>query len=239
MPTISQLPASSTVGASDLFAIVQSGTTKKATGSEVLTFVTSGLALGTAAFVNVPISPANGGTGVASPTVHTLPIAEGSAGFNFVGPLTNGQLLIGSTGADPVAAKITAGTNVIISNSAGGIAISASGSGGFSWDEVTGTSQLMVSNDGYVANNAGLVTLTLPTVSVLGDELSIIGKGAGGWLIAQNAGQSIVFGADTTTVGVGGSLASTQAADSIYLVCTTANTVWTVAVGPQGNITVV
>lgn len=239
MPTISQLPASSTVGAGDLFAIVQSGVTKKATGSEVLTFVTSGLALGTAAFVNVPISPANGGTGTVSPTIHTLPVAQGASNFHFVGPLTNGQLLIGSNGADPVAATLTAGTNIVISNSAGGIAISASGSGGFSWHEVTGTSQLMVSNDGYVANNGALVTLTLPANSVLGDELSIVGKGAGGWLIAQNAGQQIVFGSSATTVGVAGSLASTNAADSIYLVCTTANTTWTVATGPQGVIIVV
>lgn len=239
MPTISQLPSSTTVGTADLFAIVQSGVTKKATGSEVLTFVTTGLALGTAAFVNVPIVPANGGTGVVSPTIHTLPVAQGASNFNFLGPLTNGQLLIGSTGSDPVPAALVAGTNITISNTAGGIAISASGPGGFSWHEVTGTSQLMVSNDGYVANNVALVTLTLPATSVLGDTLRIVGKGSGGWLIAQNAGQSIVFGTSTTTIGVGGSLASTSDADSIYIVCTTANTTWTVATGPQGTITVV
>lgn len=240
MPTISQLPASTTVGTADLFAIVQGGTTKKATGSEVLTFVTSGLALGTAAFVNVPISPANGGTGLVSPTIHTLPVAQGAASFNFLGPLTNGQLLIGRSGADPVAANITAGSpNITIGNIPGGITISATGPGGFSWHEVTGTSQLMVSNDGYVANNVGLVTLTLPTTSVLGDELSIVGKGSGGWLIAQNAGQQIIYGNQSTTLGATGSLASTAAADSIYLVCTVANLEWTVATGPQGNITVV
>ncbi|WPU63723.1 beta strand repeat-containing protein [Peredibacter starrii] len=44
--------------------------------------------------------------------------------------LTNGQLLIGSTGATPVAATLTAGTGVSITNSAGGITINATGSGG-------------------------------------------------------------------------------------------------------------
>lgn len=46
------------------------------------------------------------------------------------GPLTNGQVIIGSTGAKPVAATLTAGANVTITNSAGGVTISATGSGG-------------------------------------------------------------------------------------------------------------
>lgn len=184
------------------------------------------------------ILPANGGTGVASPTAHTIPIAQGSSNFNFLG-LSNGQLLIGSTGADPVPANLIAGTNITITNGSGSITISAAGLGGFSWNVVTGSSQSMISNNGYIANNAGLVTLTLPATSAVGDEIDIIGKGAGGWLIAQRAGQSIVFGTSTTTVGVGGSLSSTQSSDSFYMICTVANVEWRVAVAPQGNITVV
>jgi hypothetical protein len=46
------------------------------------------------------------------------------------GPLTNGQIIIGSTGAAPVASTLTAGTNVTITNSAGNVTISATGSGG-------------------------------------------------------------------------------------------------------------
>lgn len=240
MPKISQLPAATSVAAADLFAIVQSSVTKKATASLVLTYIQTALALGTAAFVNVPISSTNGGTGVSNPTIHTLPVAQGASAFNFLGPLTNGQLLIGSTGADPVAAALTAGSNVSITNGAGTITIAATGLAGFSWNEVTGTSQLMVANNGYIANNAALVTLTLPATAAVGSEIDIIGKGAGGWLIAQNAGQSIVLGSSTTTVGVGGSLASTNAKDSFYMVCTTANTQWTVASGPQSaGLTVV
>ena len=77
-----------------------------------------------------PVTPSQGGTGVINPTAHTLPVAEGAAPFNFLGPLTNGQLLIGSTGADPVPASLTAGANITITNSAGGISIAASGGGG-------------------------------------------------------------------------------------------------------------
>ena len=42
---------------------------------------------------------------------------------------TNGQLLIGSTGANPVAATITAGSNITVTNGAGSITIAASGGG--------------------------------------------------------------------------------------------------------------
>lgn len=237
MPKISQLPAATNVANADLFAIVQSNVTKKATASLVSTYIQTSLALGTAAFVNVPIVPANGGTGVISPTIHTLPVAQGASNFNFLGPLSNGQLLIGSTGADPVPAQLAAGSNISIMNAAGSITISAIGLGGFSWNTVTGTSQLMISNNGYIANNVGLVTLTLPATSAVGDELDIIGKGAGGWLVQCGASQTIVLGSSTTSVA--GSLASANAKDSFYMICTVANTEWTVGSGPQGIITVV
>src|SRR5580693_9393557 len=74
-------------------------------------------------------SPAKGGTGVSNPTAHTLPIAEGASNFTFLGPLTNGQLLIGNTGNNPTPAAITAGTNITVTNSAGGITIAATGAG--------------------------------------------------------------------------------------------------------------
>jgi len=105
------------------------------------------------------------------------------------------------------------------------------------WVEVTGTTQAMVANTGYVANNAGLVTLTLPATAVFGTRLTVTGKGAGGWLIAQNSGQTIFFGTSTTITGTGGSLASTQIRDTIDLVCVTANTAWNV-INSVGNITV-
>jgi hypothetical protein len=97
----------------------------------------------------------------------------------------------------------------------------------------------MAADNGYTANNAGLVTLTLPVTAAYGSVISVNGKGAGGWRIAQNASQSIRLGNVTTTVGVGGSLSSTNLGDSIDLVCITANTLWTTQGAPQGTITVV
>ena len=96
----------------------------------------------------------------------------------------------------------------------------------------------MAVDNRYAANNAGLVTLTLPVTAAAGDFVEVFGKGAGGWLIAQNSGQTIHLGNSATTAGVGGSLASTNQWDNIYIVCVTANTTWS-ARAPQGNITVV
>lgn len=111
-------------------------------------------------------------------------------------------------------------------------------SAGFAWVEVTGVSDTMVIDTGYIANNAGVVTLTLPATAALGSIIRVTGKGAGGWLIAQNAGQTIYFGASTTTPGVGGSLASTAQRDTVELVCVTADDDWNV-LSSVGNITVV
>lgn len=44
-----------------------------------------------------------------------------------LGPLTNGQLAIGSTGAAPQAQTLTAGTGISVTNSAGGVTIAGSG----------------------------------------------------------------------------------------------------------------
>src|SRR5690606_41586834 len=93
-------------------------------------------------------------------------------------------------------------------------------------------------NNGYRANNAGLVTLTLPVTAAVGTVIRVAGKGAGGWLIAQNAGQTIHFGVVDTSTGAGGSLASTLQYDSVELLCTVADTEWTV-LSVIGNLTVV
>lgn len=184
------------------------------------------------------IDPTHGGTGVVNPTAHTLPIAEGSSDFNFLGPLTNGQILIGNTGSDPTPTTLTAGTGLSIVNAPGSITLNVTGSGAFAWTVVSGTTQTMASNNGYISNNAGLVTLTMPATANVGDEIDLIGLGAGGWSIAQPAGVTINLGSLATTTGVGGSLSSTNRHDAVALVCTIANTNWS-AYSIVGAITVV
>jgi len=103
---------------------------------------------------------------------------------------------------------------------------------------VAGGAQAIATNNSYTANNAGLVTFTLPAAMVFGGVVEIVGKGAGGWLIAQRAGQTMFYGSSTTTPGVGGSIASTGQFDSIKFVCTVADTEFTV-IAAVGNQTIV
>ncbi len=151
------------------------------------------------------------------------------------GAMTNGQLIIGSTGATPTVATLTAGTGITIANSAGAITISGAGSG-YSWTEVTGASQQMVVNNGYIASRATLVTLTLPASSNIGDTVILQGKGAGLFLIQANGGQTIRFG--NTSTSSGGSLLAVSQWNSIELLCITATTEWSVLTGTQGAFTV-
>lgn len=108
---------------------------------------------------------------------------------------------------------------------------------GITWQEETGTTVAAAVNNGYVLNNAGLVTLTIPDTAPVGSVIEIVGKGAGGWKVAQNAGETIHFGDTDTTTGTGGSLASVDRYDVLRLVCVTANTDWT-ATSPS-NLTIV
>lgn len=152
--------------------------------------------------------------------------------------LTDGQLLIGSTGVDPVAATLTAGTGISITNGAGSISIASSG-GGLSWTVVTGATQALAVNNGYIANNAGTVVFTLPATAAVGSIIEVTGiNNNTGWQIAQNAGQTIYFGTSSTTTGAGGSLASTKTRDTVKLLCVVANNDFNV-IDSIGNITVV
>ena len=172
-------------------------------------------------------------------TQHNMLVGASANGITSL-PLTNGQLPIGSTGADPVAATLTAGTGVSITNAAGSITIAANG-GGLTWTTVTGTTQTAAVNNGYIANNAGLVIISLPGSASLGDVIAVTGiNNATGWRIAQNANQQIFFGTSSTTPGVTGYLQSTATRDTVYLVCVVAgaSTIYNV-VSSIGNITVV
>jgi len=170
-----------------------------------------------------------------SVTQHAVLIGDAGELPTNLGPLTDGQLIIGSTGNAPQAATLTAGTGVSITNAAGSVTINAIG-GGFTWSVETLATN-MVANHGYIGNNAAGVTFTLPATASVGDVFKVTGLQAS-WTIAQNAGQTIYFGNQSTTTGAGGSLTSTNARDVIELVCVVANNDFQV-LSSIGNITVV
>ena len=184
-----------------------------------------------------PVTVPHGGTGLTTLTNGGILLGSGTGNVTVTAQPTNGQLLIGRTSLDPVLATLTAGNGVSITNASGSITIASSG-GGFNWVEVTGTTQAISAQTGYIANNAGLVTLTLPATAVVGDTFQIVGKGAGLFKIAQNALQTIHYVASDTTTGVGGSLTAIEQYAAIEIVCITANSDFAV-LDSSGNFTVV
>lgn len=108
-----------------------------------------------------------------------------------------------------------------------------SGGSSFAWNDVTGTTQAMSPDNGYIANNAALVNLTLPTVAAKNSIIRIAGLGAGGWRISQNASQQIHYLNLSTTSGTSGridtEITNTQSSKAcLDLLCVVANTTWLV-----------
>lgn len=108
-------------------------------------------------------------------------------------------------------------------------------SGGLTWTDQTSTPVSIVKSNGYIADNAGLVTLNMPATAAVGDTFAIVGKGAGGWLLQMNTGQVVHLGSLSSSTA--GSLASTNQWDCVEVICVTANTTFSVR-SVIGNITV-
>jgi len=89
---------------------------------------------------------------------------------------------------------------------------------------------LFKSGFGYIANTANptLCVFTLPTSAAVGQTIAVCGMGTGLYQIQQGANQQIHYGNASTTIGVGGTVTSTNAHDTITLLCTVANLEWTV-----------
>ena len=79
--------------------------------------------------LSTALTVANGGTGATSLTDGGVLLGSGTGAITALGQATNGQLVIGSTGNDPVLSTLTGGANITVINSAGGISIAASGLG--------------------------------------------------------------------------------------------------------------
>ena len=157
--------------------------------------------------------------GVASSVLVTN--AAGAALWD--GPLTDGQVVIGSSGATPVVAAITGGAGITVTNGAGTITISGTG-GGIAWTGIAGTTQSASVNNGYVVQNASQTTITLPTTFAIGDIIAIKGLGVAGWILQAAGGDVIDVGQLQTSAG--GTVTSAANYDVIYVSGLVANTEW-------------
>jgi len=119
-------------------------------------------------------------------------------------------------------------TQILTSNDAG---VSPSwqplASGGLTWTDVTGATQTLVAENGYITDRGAGVTYTLPASGAIGDEIKIVGK-LGIAVITPNANQQILIGSTSGLAGVTGTATATNLGDCIELICITsgASTVW-------------
>lgn len=130
------------------------------------------------------------------------------------GTLANGNVVVGLEG----------GANTRFT-------FSGSGGDGFAWN-VINTDTTMEANNGYLVDDAALITLTMSSSLAAGDVYEVANVGSGGWVIQLNAGQTVRLGVDLTIAG--GSVASTQDGDSIRLVAINGTDL--IVLSSQGNI---
>jgi len=83
------------------------------------------------------LAVADGGTGASTLTDHGVLVGSGTSAVTALAVGTNGQVLVGSTGADPVFATITStDASITITGGAGTLDLQVAGSGGGAWEYV-------------------------------------------------------------------------------------------------------
>jgi len=150
----------------------------------------------------------------------------------------------------PLQATGTAGTTVTAVRGSVGFdstsfAVSADGfvtfvgsTSGLTHTAIVANQTLAVQNGYYVT--AGALSLALPAVSALGDviEATLAPTGTS-FVITQGAGQQITLGSVSSTVGAGGSVATSATGDSLRIECVVANLSWQVVGGFTGTFVTV
>ena len=129
----------------------------------------------------------SGGTGASTLTDGGVLVGSGTGAVTSLGQATNGQLVVGSTGADPVLATLTGGSNITVTNTAGAISIAATGLG-------SGTVQTV-----SAAGSQNGLTLTSDGDTV--DPVITLGGALSGVANSQLVNNSVTLG--TTSVALG------------------------------------
>lgn len=196
----------------------------------------SGGTVNSAAANSIAYYPSSGTAVSGITTTNRAMLVTNTSGVpSMTSSMTNGQVVIGSTGGAPAPATLTAGTGISITPGSNSITISSSSTGTV-WVENTTTPVSMNNNTGYIANaGATQVVYTLPLTSAVGAILHLVAKGAGGFRVNQNTGQNIRIGTITTSTGTPGYITSTDIYDSLTLVCITADTTWVALNGAQSS----
>jgi hypothetical protein len=144
---------------------------------------------------DVPVT--DGGTGVSTLTDHGVLVGSGAAAVTALAVGTNGQVLVGSTGADPVFATVaSADGSVEITGGAGTIDLSVTGT--IAVNNQTGTTyELVLADNGKIVTctNAAAITVTIPVNAdvalPVGTNVLISQNGAGTVTLAPEGGVTL------------------------------------------------
>lgn len=135
------------------------------------------------------------------------------------GSPTNGQQWINTTSG-------------ILKYRSGGVTSALSG-GGVTATPITVDTTLAAGNRYLVNKSPTEAALTLPASCSVGDQIDIVGVGAGGWRLKSNAAaaaQTVKIGAMISQTSSSSAIRLVSAAsisDALSLICTTANSIWT------------
>jgi hypothetical protein len=148
--------------------------------------------------------------------------------------LANGQLVIGSFGARPVAGNITSTDgSATITNGPGTIDISVQNP---PWQKTNSNIQMQPNHAYAVVDPSGIVEFALPTNAVPGNSVEINNITGGGIKITQSTNQHIFYEDTITTTGPSGYMQSTERGASIMLRAFENTNSWYV-LWSQGNFT--
>jgi len=170
---------------------------------------------------------ADGGTGVSTLADHGILLGSDAAAITATAAPTNGQLLIGSTGVDPVLGTLTDGSGITITEGAGTITVAMT-------DPVTvaigGTGAQTLTDGGILlGSGTGAITATAQPTNgqlLIGSTgvdpvLGTLTDGSG-ITISEGAGTITVAMTDPVTVAIGGTGVQTLTAYAVICGGTTA-----------------
>lgn len=159
----------------------------------------------------LPVS--SGGTGATNLTDGGILLGSGSGAITATSQPTDGQLLIGSTGVDPVLATLTEGTGIDITNGAGSITVAVDTTEigniptSFPTDSGTATpsgNALTVTGSGGISTSGSGATITIDGSGIAGGITTLAGDTgtATGTTVTIAGGTGITTSATSSTVTV-------------------------------------
>jgi hypothetical protein len=193
-----------------------------------------GSASNSAVIGNVDIT--NLGIGTTAAITNGLQLGSSSLG-GFFTPQSASKTIIGNGGVF----WVDTSNNPKFTNSTASYTLATSSSA-FTWNTVSGTTQTLAANNGYICTNAGQTTATLPATASVGDTYEISAYTAAGWRVLPGTTTQIMRIGNAATTASTGSLASTQIGDTLRIVCMNASVSGSevfVVTSSMGNITVV